>query len=224
MTGQMGERSTRWWHVMAMMLVVVPLSTTTPASAGDFENGLEAFLNGDNAAAHRLWLPLAEQGDASAQIRLGIMYEFGLGVPQDDAAAVRWFRLAADQGDADAQYNLGNMYANGRGVPQDYAAAVRWFRLAADQGYTEAQYNLGVMYANGRGVPQDYVQAHTWFNLAASRFSPTAKENRENAVKNRDITASLMTPAQIAEAQKGAREWRPAKSYAEALERIARDP
>ena len=188
MQRQMGERSTRWWHVVAMMLVFVPLVTTMPAAAGDFEDGVEAYRNGDYAVAHRLWLPLA------------------------------------DQGLADAQNNLAVMYANGRGVTQDYAAAMRWYRLAADQGDAAAQFNLGAMYATGEGVPQDYVQAHTWFNLAASRFSPTAKENRENAVKNRDITASRMTPAQIAEAQKQAREWRPAKSYAEALERIARDP
>ena len=58
----------------------------------------------------------AEQGDASAQNRLGIMYEAGRGVPQDDAEAVRWWRLAAEQGYAYAQTNLGGMYGAGRGV------------------------------------------------------------------------------------------------------------
>ena len=50
----------------------------------------------------------AEQGDASAQFRLGFMYNTGEGVPQDDAEAVKWYRLAAEQGDASAQFNLGN--------------------------------------------------------------------------------------------------------------------
>jgi uncharacterized protein len=119
---------------------------------------------------------------------------------------------------------LGAKYANGEGVPQDEREAEKWFRLAAEQGHVNAQMVLGIMYKNGRGVPQDYVQAHTWFNLAASRYTATDKEKREKSVNNRDIIASRMTPAQIAEAQKQAREWRPAKSYAEALERIARDP
>jgi TPR repeat protein len=79
----------------------------------------------------------------------------------------------------------------------------------AEQGYANAQYNLGLMYSKGQGVPQDYVRAHMWFNLSASRWPATEAERRDKAVKLRDIIASRMTPAQIAEAQKLAREWKP---------------
>ena len=72
----------------------------------------------------------AEQGDASAQFNLGVMYVNGRGVPEDDVEAVRWFRLAAEQGDALAQLGLGVMYANGRGVPQDNVSAHMWLNLA----------------------------------------------------------------------------------------------
>ena len=51
-----------------------------------------------------------EQGDASAQAFLGLMYARGWIVTRDDAEAVRWYRLAAEQGDAGAQYGLGTMY------------------------------------------------------------------------------------------------------------------
>ncbi len=51
------------------------------------------------------------------------------------------------------------------------------------------------MYYKGRGVPQDDVQAHKWVNLA-------------KATKNRDNVAKRMTPDQIAEALRLAREWR----------------
>ena len=94
------------------------------------------------------------------------------------------------------------MYGEGLGVPQDYAEAVRWYRMAAEQGHTGAQSNLGVMYAKGEGVPQDDVLAHMWFNLAAAA-------GEQNASKNRDRIANLMSPGQIAEAQRMAREWRP---------------
>jgi TPR repeat protein len=60
--------------------------------------------------------PLAEQGDAVAQIRLGLMYASGISVVKNDAEAVRWFRLAADQGLADAQLILAIMYENGVGI------------------------------------------------------------------------------------------------------------
>ena len=88
------------------------------------------------------------------------------------------------------------MYRNGTGVPQDYAEAVRWYRLAADQGYAMAQFNLGLMYTKGEGVPPDLVLAHVWFNLSAAQGGIAGGQ------ANRDIAASLMTPDQIAEAER----------------------
>jgi len=118
----------------------------------------------------------------------------------DFATALREWTPLAEQGDDHAQNNLGIMYANGQGVPQDYKAAVRWYTLAAEQGHAAAQFNLGVMYNNGQGVLQDYIRSHMWLNIAAS------VGGNEIASKNRDIAAKKMTPAQIAEAQKLARE------------------
>jgi len=127
----------------------------------------------------------------------------------DYATALELWRPRAEQGIALAQNNLGLMYYNGQGIPQDYGEAARWYRLAAEQGNAAAQSNLGSMYYGGEGVPQDFVQAYMWVSLAASRFPPSAKEDREQAARHRDIVASKMTPAQIAEAQKQAQEWRP---------------
>jgi len=112
-----------------------------------------------------------------------------------------------EQGHASAQFNLGVMYGTGKGVPQDHAEAVKWYRRGAEQGHAGAQNNLGTMYDNGQGVPQDFVQAHLWYNLAASTLKEP--EKRERAARNRDDIAAKMTPAQIAEAQRLAREWRP---------------
>jgi uncharacterized protein len=118
---------------------------------------------------------------------------------------LKWTRLAAEQGNASAQYNLGFMHRNGHGTPQNYAEAMKWYRLAAEQGNVSALLNLGFMYNGGLGVLQDYVETHKWFNLAASR--QTNEEKRKLAIKNRDIIAKLMTPAQVAEAQKLAKQW-----------------
>ena len=104
----------------------------------DFQDGLDAQERKDYKTAYKLWLPLAEQGNAFAQFNLGLMYAKGLGVPQDYKEAVRWFRLAAEQGHAKAQYNLGLMYYNGQGVPQDYVLAHMWFNLSSSQGMTTA--------------------------------------------------------------------------------------
>jgi uncharacterized protein len=143
---------------------------------------------------------------ARAQFNLGVMYTKGEGVPPDPTEALKWYRLAAAQGVARAQFNLGVMYTKGEGAPQDFTEALKWYRLAAAQGDADAQFNLGVMYSYGHGIPQDYVQAHKWFNLAAT--NSTTAPDRDKAVEARDALATLMTPAQIAEAQKLAREWK----------------
>jgi TPR repeat protein len=146
----------------------------------------------------------ATHGNADAQLSLGVMYANGQGVPQDYAVALKWFRLAAAQGNAAAQYNLGLMYDAGHGVPQDYTAALKWYRLAAAQGDAAAEFNLGAMYSNGDGVPQDDVQAYTWFTRAAANAAPGTI--RDKATSARDLVATHLTPAQMAEAQKLARE------------------
>ena len=81
----------------------------------------------------------------------------------------------------------------------DYATALREWTPLAKQGDASAQGNLGASYALGRGVMQDYVRAHMWMNIAAS-------SGNKRSVKNRDIVAGRMTPADISMAQKLARE------------------
>ena len=87
-----------------------------------------------HASVHQPWNGLgakpAEQGYATAQFNLGVMYDFGEGVPENDAEAVKWYRLAAEQGHARAQFNLGVMYANGEGVLRSGAAAADWYYKA----------------------------------------------------------------------------------------------
>ena len=99
------------------------------------------------------------------------------------------------------------MYALGEEVPQDDAEAAKWYRLAAEQGDAFAQLELGIMYADGEGVAQDYVLSHMWFSLAAAHLP--ADVIQETAATQRYIIETSMTPAQVAEAQRLAREWKP---------------
>ena len=105
------------------------------------------------------------------------------------------------------------LYHEGQGVSQDYNEEVKWLRRAANQGDPDAQNNLGVAHLNGKGVPQDYVEAYKWFNLA------TAQGNEANVKKNRDVVLHYLTPSQVAEAQRLAREFVPHKESAHSTER-----
>ena len=120
-------------------------------------------------------------------------------IGKDYKTALKKYKSESAKNNANAQFQIGNIYNEGLGVAQDYAEAVRWYKLAAAQGNVLAQYNLGNSNARGEGVAQDFITAHMWFNLAAI-------SGDIDAVKNRDLIASMLTPQQIAEAQKLARE------------------
>jgi TPR repeat protein len=98
------------------------------------------------------------------------------------------------------------MAAYGRG---DYAGAYGLLHQSAERGHANAQYNLGLMYEGGQGVAQDYVQAHKWFSLATA--GATDMVLRLAATASTDRATEKMTRAQVAEAQKLAREWKPSK-------------
>jgi TPR repeat protein len=160
------------------------------------------------------WYRLAAaQGSAQAQNNLGVAYTNAQGVAQDYQEALKWCRLAATQGYAQAQKNLGVMYEDGLGVAQDSQEAAKWYQLAHAQELkqqaadgsiissgnwtatsNDAFFNVGIMFSNGEGLSKDYVQAYKWFTLSAAR-------GNDEAVIAIDKIASLMTPAQIAEAR-----------------------
>ncbi len=148
--------------------IALVLSIVCPAvpSWADFQAGLDAYKRGNYATALREWRPLAEQGDASAQFQLGLLYD------------------------------------NGEGVSRDLASARQWYEKAAAQGEAKAQFYLGMQSSYGEGGPMDLVQAYMWYSLAAGNGYAHAPGYRD------DLTRQ-MTPAQIAEAHKRAREWKP---------------
>src|SRR5664279_5226523 len=126
------------------LLAVIALLSGNAASAG-LSEGLDALRANDYATAAKELRPVAERGDAEAQYRIGLMYEYGKGYPQDKAQGIVWFRKAADQNHASAQTELGIIYATGDGAKQDDAQAFAWFQKAAPLGNMTAQYNLGLL-------------------------------------------------------------------------------
>lgn len=181
-----------------------------------------------NEAEAVKWFRLAADrgGLVVAQNNLADSYVLGLGAPQDFGEAFKWYRIAADQSSSYAENVLGVAYEHGFYVAQDDAEAFRWYRRAANKIYERPgntwihspQYNIGAMYASGRGTAQDYVQALMWFTLAIA-FGDTkppaplgiklVDTSKYTALEQRDRLMALMTSAQISEAERLAREWRP---------------
>ncbi|KAF9166248.1 hypothetical protein DFQ26_008389 [Actinomortierella ambigua] len=134
------------------------------------DHGLDVAGSSEDAP---LWYrKAAEQGHATAQQKLGRMYESREGsvdVDYNDSEAAKWYRMAADQGETQAQVRLGVLHIHGRGVAQNDAEAAQWFRRAGEQGVAEAQFNLGLMCSRGQGVEQSDTEGAAWMQRAADQ-------------------------------------------------------
>jgi len=126
-------------------------------------------------------------------------------VPKDLKLAMKWYQAAAEQGNPLAQVGLGYMLLDGSGDQPDLEGAVVWFNKAAEHGDALAMLALGTLYELGRGVTKDFVEAHKWYALASVDDGEYEQDLFDRAKRAKQELAKLMTPAQIAEAERLAR-------------------
>lgn len=119
---------------------------------------------------------LADQGEAEAQFKVGLMYRMGEGVKQNNQEAAKYYRLAADQEHAQAQLVVGFIFENACGVLRSEKEAIKYYRLSADQGNVHAQCYLGHLYKGGKLVEQSNQEAAKYFRLAAEQGNKVAIE------------------------------------------------
>lgn len=123
-----------------------------------------------NAMAARWFRKLAEEGDAAAQNKLGLMYLNGFSdIQRDNGRAFEWFQKSAAQGDLDGRLNVGLMYLQGRGVEKDDEVAAQLIYSAAKEGNATAQYNYGFLCEMGLGVAKSEAEAFAWYLKAAEQ-------------------------------------------------------
>jgi S1-C subfamily serine protease len=133
---------------------------------------LDAYQRGDYAGALTACKSAAEQGDASCQNLLGILYSEGRGVPKNEADAARWFRKAADQDHAIACFNLGRAYQFGRGVTQSNEEAIKWYGKAAEQHVPEGEFAYGFLLVAAERNEREGLK---WIRKAARQGLPGAE-------------------------------------------------
>ena len=87
---------------MRALLAAFPLMiAAVVAVAGSLEEAKTANDKGDLRTAVRIYSELSNQGERTAQLQLGLMYDEGRGVPRHYQQAVRWYTVASSQGDPD---------------------------------------------------------------------------------------------------------------------------
>lgn len=103
-----------------------------------------AYDRANYASALNVWLEKAKEGDATAQLYVGQIYEKGLGRSPDYSEAASWYRKSAEQGNSQAQINLGQLYEKGLGVPKQPQAANDLYAKASGLDRTGVDYASSV--------------------------------------------------------------------------------
>jgi len=141
----------------------------------------------------------------------------------EDKATYKWARIAAELGSAEAQAHIGiqligDVSLLSKGMTRDANEGLRWLNISAQHGCVNAFYYLSVAYLS----MQNKVEGLKWATLARAKKNVKAcnmyfDKSSFDFTKFADLLSHGMTTAQIAEAQKLAREWKPA----DPLDRLA---
>ncbi len=193
----------------------------------------------DPARAASLFARAASSGNSAAANYLGILHQAGVGVPLRLDLAFKWFRQSAEGGYPEGELNLGIMYEEGLGVSVDYEQAAAWYGRGATRGLGGALFRLALLYDTGRGVERDGAKSAVLLERASARGNAQARTALgQKYVDGDGVTADpvvaymylilgsslgdksgapimqelerVMTPAQLDEAHRLARNWRPA--------------
>lgn len=154
--------------LIGICLAVAGCGDQSKRDATSYQEGADAYAQGNVAVALEKFKPLAEHGNAQAQYNVGMMYRQGKGMPQDDKEAAAWLSKAAEQGHLEAQENLAVLYSQGHGVAQDWVQADKWFNIAAISGKETAVNNQKVVevhmppekIAEAKALAQEWLAKH----------------------------------------------------------------
>lgn len=107
-----------------------------PSKDYDADQALTLFSAGAYQDVYDTAVTFAEAGNPDAQCMLALLYQLGMGVPQDGAKAVLWYERAASQNHPVALNNLGTIYLKGMvGVPPDRETGLKYYRQAHACGF-----------------------------------------------------------------------------------------
>lgn len=156
-------------------LMLFALCSVSLAQANTLEEAKQKLSQKDFAAAHAIYLSLANQNDPKACYNLGLMSQNGDGVPKNMDEAVKWYTKSAELGYKEAQYTLGSLVFQRQIHSISYPQAVAYYEQAAQQGHVKSQLNLGMLYLRGEVIEQDMPNAVKWLSLAASNNNSEAQ-------------------------------------------------
>lgn len=167
----------------------------------------------ENAAV--LYKAGAEQGDASAALKLGLLLAEGRVKSDDFGSSASWYEKACKLGNNPGCHNTGVSYEYGKnGVNKDITKAYNYYQLAAERGYMQSQYNLGSLYSNQYVQPQNDIEGLKWVLLAqdaAKRCQnvPLCQWILDDPPGHKSKLKSRLTADQVKNAEALTNSWKP---------------
>ena len=173
----------------------------------DYANGEGVKM--DKVEAARWLKRAADQGLAEAQQDLGLCFANGDGVERSDVEAANWYRKAGTQGLPDAQCALGTCYLEGTGVPKDIPKGSSGFRWRLSRALRPRKRSWAVVIPRAKAsprIPCKLTNGSTWRQAGG--------DVGDDARVDLAMTERFLTPEQVAEGQRLAREFKPHKGPA----------
>ena len=169
---------------VALVLGLLAAVIAHPATAQTVDEGFAAYEAGEYERAYDIFLPLAREGDATAQYAIGVFHHYGVLAPAAPAQAAQWYEAAVAAGQLDAMVELGVLYSQGSGVDQDLERALALFTVAAENDIALSQYNLAYLLINGLGTAPDPVGGARWMQRSAAQGYDRAQYELGNLYLN----------------------------------------
>ena len=192
----------------------------------------------------RLHCPMADNGNADSQYRIGNIHYYGnYFLERNLIRAFVWYNLSADAGNKQAEDRL-NIVASeltsqqlkeaqsqlsnwepGQCVneltpvssrsSQELRKEVGVYCPNADLGHADAQYQIGNLYYKSYGTPKrNLIRAYVWYSLSAIR-------GHEQAARRAREIEYEFTPEQLSQAKTELKQWKPGRCSRDLLEEIA---
>jgi len=133
----------------ALLCVVAWYVVNTIQGDNALEDGVVAFKRGDYGEAVLLLMPLAERGNQSAMLLMGIAYAHGHGVAKDRSRAQQLILGADSVGASEHFYHIAQRFEHGEHTDKNLGEAFVWYLLAGERDHRRAQEILVEACRNG---------------------------------------------------------------------------
>lgn len=198
-------------------LIVICTSLCLYFSGCAHTPGDAALRAGHPEEAATLYKAGAEQGDASAALKLGLILEDGQVKEDTFGSPASWYEKACKLGSDPGCHNAGVSYEYGKnGVNKDITKAYDYYLIAAERGYMQSQYNVASLYSNQYVQPQNDVEGLKWMLLAQNAARgcqnvPLCQWILNDPPGHKSKLKSRLTEDQVKYAKSLAISWKPKK-------------